>query len=76
MTRTRNQVHAFPNQSRRPAVNPSIRDQLEREAWLRYPTFAARVARRRPRPETRRRLRWQDRTRELIGKYRRPLEDR
>ncbi|HSM68551.1 MAG TPA: VIT domain-containing protein [Xanthomonadales bacterium] len=59
---------AFPGQSQFPSVNPSIRHQLEMDAWRRHPAFARRMAERKlAERRPRRKLRWQDRTLLTVG---------
>lgn len=51
-----------------PASPHSIRRQLERDAWRRYPRLALRLARHRARSTpAQRKLRWQDRTLLIVG---------
>lgn len=58
----------FPGETGLPAVNPSIREKLEADAWRRYPGFASNAAiRKNLFKHKRRRLRWQDRTLLIIG---------
>jgi Ca-activated chloride channel family protein len=58
----------YPGESRFPAVNPSIREKLEADAWRRYPAFSARAAARKDLFQKKRaRLRWQDRTLLTVG---------
>jgi Ca-activated chloride channel family protein len=58
----------FPGERQRPAINPSIREKLEVDAWRRFPGFAARQASRKHLHRNKRRsLRWQDRTLLTVG---------
>jgi Ca-activated chloride channel family protein len=62
------QPPAFPGEQRFPGVNPSIRAQLEADAWRSHPQFARRQAECRPGArKTRRGLPWQDRTLLTLG---------
>ena len=55
-------LRTFPGQQQFPAVNPSIRQKLETEAWRHHPALARRMASRKEHPRTvQRKLRWQDR---------------
>lgn len=58
----------YPGERQLPAVNPSIREKLEVDAWRRYPVFCGRIARQKNLSTSKRRqLRWQDRTLLMIG---------